>query len=389
MTKFNQGLLFAAIAATLPTASTMAAETLNEALKSSTVSGDFRLRYEDVEAGSVDSDGLTLRTLLTVTTASYQGFSAVVGVEDVRDVFGIDDDNGLIPDPEVTELDQAFIQYKGSNYTAKLGRQVLTMDGHRFIGHVGWRQDRQTFDAFSTVYTPTEKLTVNAAYIYKRNRIFAETMDVQSSDILLNASYKTPLGKVVGYAYLLDDEVRDEQSDTFGVSLTGATGDKLKFSYHVEYASQSIEDSGIDFDTDYIFVEGGVSVAGITAKLGYEVLGSDDGMASFTTPLATLHKFNGWNDIFLGGTFNPTAMPNGLEDTYLTVGGKLAGINLTAVYHDYSADEGSADYGDEMSINIGKGFKNGVSLGLVYSSYEADSFAVDTDKLWLTAGYKF
>ena len=389
MTIFKQGLIFAAIAATLPLSPAMATETLNEALTSSTVSGNFRLRYEDVEAGSVDSDGLTLRTLLTVSSGSYQGFSAVVGIEDVRDVFGIDDENGLIPDPEVTELDQAFIQYKGSNYTAKLGRQVLTMDGHRFIGHVGWRQDRQTFDAFSTVYTPTDKLTVNAAYIYKRNRIFAETMDAQSSDVLLNAAYKTPLGKLVGYALLLDDEVRDEQSDTFGVSLTGTAGDQVKLNYHVEYASQSIDDSGIDYDTDYVFVEGGLSVAGITAKLGYEVLGSDDGMASFTTPLATLHKFNGWNDIFLGGSFNPTAMPNGLEDTYFSLGTKIAGIGFTLVYHQYGADQGSADYGDEMGFVVGQGFKNGVSLGLKYSSYEADTFAADTDKLWLTAGYAF
>jgi hypothetical protein len=389
MKKFHKGLLVAAIAATIPAQSVFAAESLSEALKSSTVSGDFRLRYEDVEKGSVDSDGLTLRSRLMVKSAGYKGFSAVVEVEDVRDVMGIDDENGFIPDPEVTEIDQAFIQYKGSSYTAKLGRQVITLDGHRFVGHVGWRQDRQTFDAFRTTFTPTKELAVDVTYIYQRNRIFAEDMDADSNDILLNASYKTPIGKVVGYGYLLDDEVRDEQSDTFGVSLTGKTSGDVKFLYHIEYATQSIEDSGVDFDTDYMFVEGGISVSGITAKLGYEVLGSDDGMASFTTPLATLHKFNGWNDIFLGGTFNPTAMPNGLEDTYFSVGTKISGVKVAVVYHEYSSDEGSTDYGDETGFVVGKGFKNGVSLGLKYSSYEADAFSVDTDKLWLTAAYKF
>lgn len=389
MKKFNQCLLVAAIASAAPVQSAIAAESLNEALKSSTVSGDFRLRYEDVEANNVDSDGLTLRTRLLVKTAAFKGFSAVVEVEDVRDVFGIDDDNGLIPDQEVTEIDQAFIQYKGNSYTAKLGRQVITLDGHRFVGHVGWRQDRQTFDAFRTVFTPTEELTVDVSYIYKRNRIFGEDLDAQANDALFNAAYKSPIGKVVGYAYLLDDESRNEKSDTLGLSLTGATGSDVKFMYHAEWATQSIDDSGADFDTEYMMLEGGVAVAGITAKLGYEVLGSDDGMASFTTPLATLHKFNGWNDIFLGGTFNPTAMPNGLEDIYLTVGTKLAGIGFTVVYHEYSADEGSADYGEEMGFVVGKGFKNGVSLGLKYSSYDADTFGADTDKLWLTAAYKF
>ena len=58
----------------------------------------------------------------------------------------------------------------------------------------------------------------------------------------------------------------------FGASLTGKAGDDVKFLYHVEYATQSIEDSGVDFDTDYMFVEGGIAISGITAKVGYEVL---------------------------------------------------------------------------------------------------------------------
>ena len=199
----------------MPAQNVLAADSISEALKSSTVSGDFNLRYEDVDRDTVDSDGLTLRSRLMVKTAPYKSFSAVVEVEDVTDILGIDDENGLIPDPEVTEIDQAFIQYKGSSYTAKLGRQVITLDGHRFVGHVGWRQDRQTFDAFRTVFTPAEGLSVDVSYVYKRNRIFAETADAKSNDILLNASYKTPIGKVVAYGYLLDDDTRDEQSDTF------------------------------------------------------------------------------------------------------------------------------------------------------------------------------
>ena len=43
---------------------------------------------------------------------------------------------------------------------------------------------------------------------------------------------------------------------------------------------------------------------------GYEVLGADDGAAltSFQTPLATLHKFQGWADKFL------TTPPNGIRE---------------------------------------------------------------------------
>ena len=95
---------------------------------------------------------LTLRSRLGYATDSYNGFSARVEVENnVALVDDYNDTNGsgagfsVVPDPEFTELDQGFIQYKGDALTAKLGRQVLTYDNHRFIGHVGWRQDRQTF----------------------------------------------------------------------------------------------------------------------------------------------------------------------------------------------------------------------------------------------------
>jgi hypothetical protein len=387
MKKFNYTLLAASIASLATMHSAVAAESIAEALKGSKATGDFLLRYEDVSTDAGDTDLLSLRSRFGFVTDTFNGFSFTAEAEDVTFIAGID--GPLAYEPEVTEIDQAFLQYKTDTTTTKVGRQVITLDGHRFVGHVGFRQDRQTFDAVRTQFSPAKDLSVDLSYIFQRNRIFGEALDAESSDALINASYKTSIGKLVGYAYLLDDESRDEQSDTYGVSLTGATGDSTKFLYALEYATQSITDSGIDFDTDYMFAEVGISVSGVTAKLGYEVLGSDDGAASFTTPLATLHKFNGWNDIFLGGSFDPAAMPNGLEDTYLSVATKVNGIALAANYHDYSANEGSASYGDEIGIVASKGFNNGITAGIKYSSYSADTFSIDTDKLWVWAGYKF
>jgi hypothetical protein len=313
----------------------------------------------------------------------------LIEIEDVRNILGIDDEGSLIPDPETTEMDQAYIKYTGSSYNATLGRQVINLDGQRYVGSVSWRQDKQTFDAFRLQLAPLKDLSINLAYVYQRNRIFAETADAKSKDYLINAAYSTPLGKIVGYGYLLDDKTTDIQSDTFGASISGAVGTHVKFSYIAEYAIQTIDTEDNNYDTDYMFLEGGLSIANITVKLGYEILGSDDGTASFTTPLATLHKFNGWNDIFLGGTANPTAMPNGLEDTYLSIDTVLTGVKLGAVYHEYSANKGSADYGEELGFVATKGFTNGVSLGLKLSNYSANTYSVDTNKTWLWAGYKF
>lgn len=101
------------------------------------------------------------------------------------------------------------------------------------------------------------------------------------------------------------------------------------------------------------------------------------------TPLATLHKFQGFADLFL----NTPA--TGIEDLYLTVTGMAAGFNLTATWHDFSADSGSADYGTELDLVAGYKFNDTVNAELKYGSFSSDGFAVDTDKLWLTLNVSF
>ncbi|WP_076419992.1 alginate export family protein [Colwellia sp. UCD-KL20] len=354
---------------------------------------DFNLRYESVDQDNAlkDANALTLRTRLTHTTASYNGFTGVVEFEDSRVIAGVDDynnTNGLnagvysvVADPETTELDQAFIQYKKDKFTAKVGRQVITLDGHRFVGHVGWRQDRQTFNAATFIYQASDKLSGSYSYISKRNRIFAEAKDLDSKDHLLNVAYQTSIGKLVGYAYLLEvDNNTDNGLDTYGVRFTGK---KDNFSYAAELATQS--DDATDADTTYIMLEGGYNFGKVTAKLGFESLGSDKGVG-FSTPLATAHKFNGWADQFLG---TPGV---GLEDVYVTLATKVLGGGLTVTYHDFSADEGSADLGSEIDAVYAKGFAKHYKAGVKLASYsagDAGTGKVDTDKIWLFVSATF
>ncbi len=354
---------------------------------------NMNLRYESVDQDNAlkDASALTLSTRLNYKTASYNGFTGVVEFEDSRVIAGQDDYNNtngmnagvysVIADPESTELDQAYVQYSADKFTAKVGRQIITLDGHRFVGHVGWRQDRQTFDAASFMYKGSDKFSASYSYIAKRNRIFAEAKDVDSKDHLLNLSYKTSIGKLVGYAYLLDaDNGVDDGLDTFGVSLTGK---KDKFSYAAEFATQS--NDAADADTNYMMLEGGYNFGKVTAKLGYELLGSDKGVG-FATPLATAHKFNGWADQFLG---TPGV---GLQDVYATLAGKVFGGKFAVTYHDFSADEGSADLGSEIDAlfvkGLSKNFKAGMKLAS-YSAGDAGTGKVDTDKVWLFLSASF
>ena len=194
------GAFVTSLAAAMCFGSANAADSFTEALTTGTIYADLNLRYEMVDQDNAlaDADALTLRTRLGYKTGSFNGFSAVVEFEDSREVFGVDDfsvppagvragEFSVIADPETTELDQGYVQYAGGGFTAKIGRQVITLDNHRFVGHVGWRQDRQTFDAVSVTYAPNDKIKIFGAQLSQRNRIFAEEANLQSDDTLINA----------------------------------------------------------------------------------------------------------------------------------------------------------------------------------------------------------
>jgi hypothetical protein len=363
---------------------------------------DFRLRYESVDQDNTakDASGLTLRTRLTHKTDELNGFSGVVEFEDVRTVLGVNDYNNtqgdyteysVIADPATTELDQGFIQYKKDKFSAKVGRQVIKHDGVRFVGDVGWRQDRQTFDAATLNYAYSKDVALQYSFINKRNRIFAETRDIDSSDHLINASFNTSFAKVVVYGYLLsDDDLVDNSLDTFGASFKGKKkADKATFLYAGEFAKQSSSTAGVDYDANYYMLEGGVAYEGITAKLGYELLGSDDGNYGFSTPLATLHKFNGWADSFL------STPSQGLDDMYASVAGKAFGGKWLVAYHNFEASDATTDVddlGSEINLQYVKPIAKRYAVGVKFADYSAGDDAagkVDTQKLWVWLSAKF
>ena len=113
------------------------------------------------------------------------------------------------------------------------------------------------------------------------------------------------------------------------------------------------------------------------------MLGADGGVAltSFQTPLATLHKFNGWADKFL------VTPPNGLRDAYATAGygkPKLLGLDslgVLAMWHDYRSDRLSQHYGSEIDAQIVAKCKR-YTFTLKLADYDAKAFATDTRKIW-------
>lgn len=403
MRSFCKKILALAVSGTAVSTPAFAQEaaSITEALKAGKAQLHLRFRYEDVEEETLeDAAATTLKTRLTYTSGTYQGFGLTLEMDDTTEIGKQDYTDGVtnrntatIVDPEVTEVNQSFISYTKGTTTAKYGRQRIILDNQRFVGGVGWRQDEQTYDGFSVASKPAEGLALFYGYITQVNRIFAEAVDHNHETHLLNAKYDTPAGSIIGYGYLLENKsAPDSSSDTFGARWQGKAGQYV--TYNLEYAQQ--KDAGentTDYSADYNLAEinGSIPVGSskINLGIGYELLGSDDGVAAFTTSLATLHAFQGWADKFL---ITPAA---GIEDTYFSVGTALQSVNLNLVYHTYAADEGDMDYGSEFGF-VAETKVGPVGLTLKYADYSADAdsptavgFTHDTKKLWLMAAVTF
>lgn len=394
MKRLNQGLLAAAVAGALLAGNAAAqVRTLDAAVARGDASGSFYLRYEGVDEDNAleNATAVTLRTALKYTTAPYKGFTAVLEGEDVRAV-GTDDYSvpqtgfntgkySVIADPETTEVNQAYLQYIQGGFTARFGRQDIRYDNQRFVGAVPWRQDYQTFDAVTLEYKKDAALTYTLDYHYltQRDRIFAQSADIDSSDHLFHGVINTPIGALTGYAYLLEEDIALANGlDTYGLRLTGTRRlGGFDWTYLAEYATQESERGAANFDADFYNVEAGVTVKGTTVKLGIESLGSDRGLYGFATPLATLHAFQGWADQFL------VTPAQGIDDVYLNLSRPVFNGTATLVYHDYSADRATAavdDLGDEINLQWVLPIRNNYQYGIKYADYSQGDLAAKVDK---------
>lgn len=371
-----------------------------QALESGKVSFNARLRHEHVDQTGLaeKADALTLRSRLGYTTAAYRGFQFMVEAENV--VALVDDyADGVAPnpgypvvgDPEVTEVNQAWAAYTTGKTKGTLGRQRLVLDNARFIGDVAWRQDLQTFDAFVLQDTTVERLSLTYAYLWRINRVFGNKLDWDSDSHVVHASYAGfPLGTVAAYAYLLDFDqpagARGSSAATYGASFNGSAplSDTVKLTYRAEYALQSdYRSSPLDYRADYYLLELGGAWKTFSLAAGYEVLGSDRGQG-FRTPLATLHAFNGWADVFLS---TPAA---GLRDTYAKIAASLpAKLQFLGFYHCFEADRGGASYGDEIDLQLVRRLNKYLSLTAKTAFFDGKPGFADREKYMVQADYAF
>lgn len=376
--------------------------------------GEVRTRYENVDVQNStkkDANAYTVRATIGLE-ANLFGLDALSMKVDGTTVQALGDQsynsttNGMtgyqvVKDPEQTRFSQAYLQYKLNKTVAKVGRQIVNLDNERFIGSVDWRQMMQSFDAAVIRDTSIENLTLTGGYIWGIDGI-SNIPSTKTDSIIMNGSYTfTDVLKVTAYDYMLSS-----LHDTLGLALTGdvpVAGAKI--AYRGEYATQgdaSRDTSGVVItpttgkaNAYYYNLDALANISGVLVGAGYEVLsGSNgiDGKTAFSTPLATLHKFNGWADMFL------VTPLGGLCDASATLGYTDPALGKAmVVYHDFTTDlamAGKSDLGKEWDMlysNNIPGVKglNGLLKAAYYKAGDVSGFTANTSKIWLQLDYKF
>ena len=173
-------------------------------------------------------------------------------------------------------------------------------------------------------------------------------------------------------------EARSNNSNaTLGLRLEGArTTARASLGYLLELARQAdLGASALDYRADYLHARASVEVAGVTVGGGYELLGGDRGVG-FQTPLATLHKYNGFADVFL------TTPGSGLVDRYGWLSWRLpASSTLTLTHHDFVPDDSRGDLGRELDLVLAAPLPLGLRGAVKYAAFRSESSLPDLRRL--------
>lgn len=389
---------------------------------------DVRLRYEMVDQLAAPvlrkADAWTMRARIGFETGRAWNTSLLVEGEAVAPLYHphYREDNAVairtnypvVADPEDQEINRLQLtNISLLDTTVVVGRQRIVLDDQRFVGNVAWRMNEQTFDALRVTNRHINNLVIDAGWFVHVNRIYGPDSPQSpwgGDSYFANIAYQTKIGKISAFSYLLGfrpirtipaalDPSRQATS-TWGLRFAGdRVAGPLKLAYVASYAQQKERGANpFKQDNHYSLLELYATWKQYTLGIGDEVLSGylvpgTTTTVGFSTPLATLHKFQGWADKFL------TTPGNGIDDRYATLAWTTKGVmsldtlSLAAAWHGYRAQRISANYGDEINISLAAKYHRTLTT-VKWASYRADAttpttIARDTDKFWLQLDYVY
>jgi hypothetical protein len=402
--------------------SPLVAASLLEALRDGELLFELRPRYTwvDQDGRPEEAHWGSLRTRLGWKTLEYRGFSAVIeginvarfgesGAIDYDDTPGVGPGSAvalygagyypLVADEPTTDFNRLYLDYVGVPQTLiRAGRQLVRIDNQRFVGDYDFAQLPQAFDGVLVDNASLSQVRLIAGYFARVRNAFAERTNTDT--VIVNARYEPwPLIKVAGYAYLQDQPYTgsatgfaDSSNQVLGGRLWGgwSVTDALELLYSAELAEQrDYADGDPRIDAPYRRLGLGAAAA-LAGARGYlrvdrELLGSNEGLYGFQTPLGSTQLFTGRADIFA------TTPARGLEDRRAQVGIEVSHATLHLEYHRFRSDFREWDLGTEWDFGFAWAFTSRLSAGVEYADYRAGdprAALADTRKVWLTIGYR-
>ncbi len=283
---------------------------------------------------------------------------------------------------------EAWAEYSFTdNWSAKLGRQVLSYDNQRIIGGLDWANQGRSFDAALIKYKNKSGqldlgFALNADSEAKVAPVNPYTTDIFKD--MQYAWYNTTLSKFqisllalnIGKEYLeTPTEVATSYSQTFG-TFVKHEGKSIVFDFSFYGQTGKIATSTVSAWETAVNL-GYVFSPKFKATLGYEFLsGKDQGststmVKSFTPLFGTNHAFNGYMDYFYVGNHTNSV---GLNDISLRFDFPVKKVNLSLAPHFFSAPNKIISGGVEQDSYLG----TEIDFTAVYKAHK---------DITLTAGY--
>lgn len=389
-------------------------------LQNTDIDLSFRVRNEQVERRDQTAHANTVKFRIRSKTSISQNWRFEIELDHVETLSKAHHSDGVvangklvIPDPEGTEINQLFLNINYESLQARLGRQKIAFSEQRFVGSVDFRQNDQTFDAISLKTSLMTSSQLDYAFITNVNRIFGDNAspylapeDIRFEDLAgirpagLRGDHRVN-GNLVNFSIKEWDHLEvnsyyyrivNKTSPNFSNQTHGIRAEYLKkigkthLLANIELALQQQENSPVDDWLTYSMFEIGARYKSFQLSVRQERLNEKDGTA-FITPLATLHKFNGWTDQFL---HTPA---EGLLDHRVRLQWKKRPITIDFRYHQYSTSKNAAPIGSEINVDFIYSLHRKHEIRVRYADFNAESdqqiVLNSINKLFLIHSYNF
>lgn len=262
---------------------------------------------------------------------------------------------------------EAWAQYDfDTNWSARLGRQIISYDNQRIFGEIDWAQQGQSHDAAVVSFHPkNHQLDLGFAWnADKENLVVPTTAYTTNYKSMQYAWYHTQFSKLsmslvvlnTGYEYAKTvTDLKVDYKQTFGTYLWYKEN---KWDTNLGLYAQTGKSNGNKVSACYLGANLGYALtSAFKMALGYEFLSGKDqddnasDIKSFSPLFGTNHGFNGFMDYFYVGNHLNSV---GLQDAYLKLNYTIDKWQLALIPHVFHAPNSVLDsFGNKMNSYLG------------------------------------